>query len=218
MNKNRLFVVIAAIAVLALFVGGAFLRNRSETSAIAEAPGVDASILIRSHSQIYGNANASVTVVEFYDPECEACRAVHPFTKQIISDYGDRVRFVHRYMPFHGGSMLAASVLEEAKELGKYDQALDLLFERQPEWGDHHQPRPDLIAVILTEIGIPKERLETSYLLGKHQAKIAQDRDDGTAAGVRYTPTFFINGRPLIELGEAPLRKMIDEALAKRQP
>lgn len=42
------------------------------------------SSLMRSHSPILGQADAPVTIVEFFDPACEACRAFYPLTKRIL--------------------------------------------------------------------------------------------------------------------------------------
>src|SRR5690606_25364571 len=112
----------------------------------------DADLFVRPHSPVYGNSIARVTVVEWFDPECEACRIVHPIFKNIIAQYKDRVRFVLRYMPYHRNSLYAASVLEEAREFKKFDQAMDILFAKQREWGDHHHPRPELIVDYVSQL------------------------------------------------------------------
>jgi hypothetical protein len=43
--------------------------------------------LVRPDSPTLGSADAPVTLVEFYDPECESCRAFHPTVKKILKDY-----------------------------------------------------------------------------------------------------------------------------------
>ena len=53
------------------------------------------------------------------------------------------------------------------------------------------------------------------YLLEKHSQKIQIDKEDGISLGVQRTPTIFVSGKPLHELGEAPLREAIEQALAK---
>jgi protein-disulfide isomerase len=157
-----------------------------------------------------------VTVVEFFDPECESCRVMHPIVKDVLAEYKDRVRFVLRYMPFHKGSVLAAASLEEARELGKYDQALDVLFERQPIWGSHHEPRPELIATYLAELGIDPVRLQPDSVVPKHLWKIERDQADGRALGVSGTPEFFVNGVRVPELGYRPLKQAIEIALSSQ--
>jgi protein-disulfide isomerase len=210
--KNKLFVLGAvALAALALIVLKFSKPSQTLNEPVPER--VAQVSLVRAHSPTFGNTLARVTVVEWFDPQCEACRAIHPAVKKIMNDYSDRVRFVFRYMPYHSGSMIAASALEEARELGKFKEALELLFEKQPEWGDHHQPRTDLIPGYLATLGIPKDKLDREYLLKKHTETIRLDEADGNGVGVQGTPTFLVNGQPLSELGEEPLRAAIDSAL-----
>jgi protein-disulfide isomerase len=209
--KNKMFILIA----LFIAVGGFALllsQKKSEVTA-APAPVPKDVSFIRPHSPSFGNTMGRATVVEWFDPECESCRVIHPIFKKLVSEYKDRVNFVLRYMPYHGNSMFAASALEEAREFGKFEEALDVLFDKQPEWGSHHDPRPELIPEYLAKLGIPKEKLEREYLINKHGHKIKMDEADGKAVGLRGTPTFFVKGEEVSELGEAPLRQAIEAAL-----
>jgi protein-disulfide isomerase len=222
--KNRLFVfgtLGLAVIAFAFFLtrGGEHQPvsqsavNPSETTTNAAESSLSEAF-VRPHSPRMGNNLARVTVVEWLDPECEACRAMHPAVERLIAEYGDRVLFVVRYMPFHGGSMFAASAIEEAREVGKFKEALGLLFEKQPEWGNHQQPRPDLIPGYLAQLGIPPERLNQDQLIAKHGHKIRMDEADGKKVGIRGTPSFFVNQKPLQELGEEPLRRAIEQELS----
>ncbi len=174
-------------------------------------------LLVRAHSPTKGPDSAPVTIVEFLDPECESCRAMHPIVNDVLAEYRDRVRLVIRYMPLHQSSVLAAASLEEARELGKYDAALDVLFEKQPTWGSHQEPKPELIATYLAELGIDPARLQREYVVPKHLWKIERDQADGQALGVRGTPEFFVNGVRLSELGYRPLKQAIDRALSTQR-
>lgn len=211
--KNKGFVLGAIALVVLAFFGLKFFAQPT-VAPVASGPAANQGNLVRAHSLSMGNSMARVTVVQWFDPECESCRAVHPIFEKIVRDYKDRVHFVLRYMPYHPGSMFAASALEEARELGKFDQALSLLFEKQPEWGDHHQPRPELIPTYLASLGIPKNKLDREYLLKKHGDKIRMDEADGLSVGVSGTPSFFVNGQLVPELGDRPLRSAIDLALS----
>jgi len=222
--KNKWFVFGTIGFAIAIYFVAVF--NQKETSQqptehIAQSSEVAnkttlslSTAFIRPHSPRIGNNMARVTVVEWLDPECESCRAMHPAVKRIIADYKDKVLFVVRYMPYHSGSMFAASALEEAHELGKFEEALSLLFEKQPEWGNHREPRPDLIPSYLVTLGIPLENLDREKLIEKHGDKVLQDQEDGTTVGVEGTPSFFVNEIPLQHLGEDQLRASIDEQLA----
>lgn len=74
-----------------------------------------------------------MTIVEFFDPACEACRAFHPIVKQILTQYPDDVRVVMRYTPFHGeGSELAIKVLEAARLQDVFVPVLEALAKISP--------------------------------------------------------------------------------------
>jgi protein-disulfide isomerase len=213
-------VVLAAVAALlvAAFVVAARLhrggQEQERQAAAARAPAVDAERLVRPDSPSRGPLDAPVTVVEFLDPECEACRAMAPLVERVLAAYPGRVRLVVRYLPLHANSGVAVRALEAAAEQGRYWEMLDALFRNQPVWGSHQSPRPDLIPTYAEEIGLDMDAFRRSVEGIKHQAKLDRDRADAEALGVRATPTFFVNGRPLAQLGEEPLRRAVEEALA----
>jgi protein-disulfide isomerase len=219
---KKLYIASAVLALFAVFALVLYATSEPRNPAVqkqaagqaqAPAPKLDPAYFVRFHSPSFGNRSSGVVVVEWLDPECEGCRAIHPAMVRIMAEYSDRVYFVFRYMPFHSNSLYAASVLEEARELGKFKEALNIIFEKQPEWGGHGKPRPELIPGYLETIGIPKEKLERSSVIQKHGSKIKQDEDDGLKVGVTGTPSFFVNGQQVAELGEDSLRAAINRAL-----
>lgn len=189
-------------------------RAAEQTRAAAQAPAGD-SVFIRPHSRSLGPRDAKVTIVEFLDPECESCRAMHPMVKHLLAQYGGRVRLVIRYMPLHPNSVYAAGALEAAGEQGRYWEMLEILFRNQPVWGSHHHPKPELIPDYAREIGLDMGAFERALGAGAHRAIVEADHADGRALGVTGTPTFFVNGRHLDRLGYETLKALIDEELAK---
>lgn len=220
MRRDVLVVVaIAVVAVVALVIGARVYRGAQEQerqAAAAAAPPVDPDRLVRPDSPSKGPRDAPVTIVEFLDPECEACRAMYPLVERVMREYEGKVRLVVRYVPLHANSALAASALEAAGEQGRYWDMLEALFLHQPEWGDHHQPRPERIPDYAREIGLDMEAFLPSFQGIKHRAKVDRDRADAEALGVRGTPTFYVNGRLLERLGYEPLKAAVEEALAGR--
>ena len=189
-------------------------RESQERAEQVERARAVASVFERPHSRSLGPADAPVTVVEFLDPECESCRAMHPFVKRILAEFPEDVRLVLRYMPLHGNSVLAAGALEAAGAQGRYWEMLDTLFAHQPEWGDHHHPRPELIPDYAAALGLEMAAFDAFLARGDYRELVEIDRRDGEALGVRGTPTFFVNEQPLLRLGYGPLRAMIEHALA----
>jgi len=200
---------IAAIIFAALSF---FYKSKSEDSANPQTSSAN-KILIRDWSPRQGPAMAKVQVVEFLDPECESCRAMHPIVKRVLSKFENKILFVVRYMPFHKNSKLAASWLEAARIQGKYWQALDLLFARQPQWASHHNPRPELIPPFLQLIGVDIAKAKVDIKKQDISDNLDQDQKDGLELGVNGTPTFFVNGRMLERLSEAGLIAMIEAEL-----
>jgi protein-disulfide isomerase len=209
---------IAAVLIAALVAAAAYsLRDQSRERAerVAEQARIDDSVFVRPHSHSMGPETAKVTVVEFLDPECESCRAMYPMVKHLLGQYGGRVRLVVRYMPLHPNSVYAAGALEAAGEQGRYWEMLEILFQHQPHWGSHHAPRPELIPGYARQIELDMAAFDRFLSAGSHRRLVEIDHADGRSLGVTGTPTFFVNGRLLEQLGYAPLKALIDEELAK---
>lgn len=154
----------------------------------------DASILVRDDSYRQGPADAKVTLVEFLDPECEACGAMYPVVERIRQEYGDQIQLVVRYFPLHKNSVLAVQAMEAAGRQGKYEAMYSMLFENQPAWGEKPEPQTQLFLGYARSIGLDMERFQRDLNDATVANKANRDKADGTAAGVRGTPTFFING------------------------
>ena len=225
-------VKILAAIVIVVIIGGVFAANyyrNSVQNAPVTAnsntgkPKIDPATLVRPDSPVLGPADAKITLVEFYDPECESCASFAPVVKKILADYQGKIRLVTRYMPLHPNSMTAANFTEAAGEQGKYWEAQDLLFKKQPEWGTKHGPAPttppppinELFDKYAKELGLDTTKAAAAIKEKRFDAKIAQDKKDGQTLGVRRTPTFFVNGRELATFGEPSLRALIEDELKK---
>lgn len=225
-KEIKILALIAVIVGVAAVLGANYYRE-SKQSERREAATVD-NRLVRPDSAALGPADARVTLVEFLDPECESCGAFAPVLKKILKDYDGKVRLVVRYMPFHPNSRLAASYTEAAGEQGKYWEMQELLFRRQPEWGEIHghgpavaaaaarrEPAPVLFDRYAAELGLDVGRIRAAVAENRYASKVERDMRDGQSLGVSKTPSFFVNGRVLMRFGEAPLRALIEEELRK---
>lgn len=218
--------LIVVVVIVAAVVGSRYYTSsvqsvqRPTNTAPATAP---AGQLVRPDSATLGPADAKVTLVEFYDPECEACASFAPTVKQILKDYEGRIRLVARYVPLHPNSLTSANFIEAAAEQGKYWEAQDMLFKKQPEWGTKHGAPPDpsappinvLFDKYAKELGLDLEKASRAITERRFEKKIEQDKKDGQGLGVRKTPTFFVNGRMQNGFGEAGLRALIEEEMNK---
>ena len=218
MNRRGLILSVLALGA-AGFGGATWFANRPGPVAEAEpvAPEL-AEAMIRPYSPILGPADAPVTIVEFFDPACEACRAFHPIVKDIMAEHGEAVRVVIRYTPFHGAaSEEAIRVLEAARMQDVYVPVLEAVLREQSRWASHGAPAPGLILQIAATAGLDAEAARTQMLAPGVVAILNQDRADVEAVGIRQTPTFFVNGKPLDPFGEAELRRLVAAEVAAAQ-
>ena len=218
MNRRGLILSVLALGV-AGFGGATWFATRPGPVVEAEpvAPEL-AEAMIRPYSPILGPAQAPVTIVEFFDPACEACRAFHPIVKDIMAEHGEAVRVVIRYTPFHGAaSEEAIRVLEAARMQDVYVPVLEAVLREQPRWASHGAPAPGLILQVAATAGLDAEAARTQMLAPGVVAILNQDRADVETVGIRQTPTFFVNGKPLDPFGEAELRRLVAAEVAAAQ-
>ena len=215
MNRRAIMLSVVAVAV-AVFAAAAWFTTRpASVAATATVPPEQSEALLRSYSPILGPEDAPVTIVEFFDPACEACRAFYPVVKDIMAEHGNAVRVAIRYTPFHGeASEEAIRVLEAARMQDVYEPVMEALLREQPRWASHGAPAPGLILEIAATAGLDEETARTQMLAPDVVAILNQDPADVETMAVRQTPTFFVNGRPLDPFGEAELRALVAEEVA----
>jgi len=162
----------------------------------------------------WGPEDAPVVIVEFSDYQCPYCERFHQETySQIRAAYEGSIRFVYRDMPLsqiHPDAMLAAEAAGCANEQGAFWDYHDLLFNNQQDLSR------TALGSYATQIGLDINTFNQCLDTGRYQQEITSDMQAAASYGVQGTPTFFINGRPLV--GAQPFTvfaAMIDEELAK---
>lgn len=223
MNR-RSVILIVSVVILAVFAAAAFFYSPSQSPQQAQAPGSTTQEaatqtkqgggqLVRFHSPVFGPAQAPVTIVEFFDPSCEACRAFHPYVKQILAENPKDVRLVLRYVLFHQGSEEVARMLEAARKQNLHEQVLEAVLQAQPGW--HDDPKVAEAWAAAERVGLDLEQARQDMHTPSVNAVLETDMQDVKAVGVRGTPTFFVNGRALSEFGPEPLRRLVSSEVAK---
>lgn len=188
MNR-RIFVIATAVAAVGVFVGGALLYNPAEKKSSTTQVMNDSAPLVRPNSPVLGPADAPVTIVEFFDPACETCRAFYPIVKQIMAAYPTKVRVVLRYAAFHPTSEEAILILEAARLQGKFEAVLERLLATQPQWAPHGRPA-DSAWTVLEGTGLDMERAKQDAKMPDIIGMMNQDAADVAAVGVSGTPHF----------------------------
>lgn len=151
---------------------------------------------------LLGDKKAKITIIEFSDYQCSFCQRFYLNTfGQLVENYIDTglVNYVHRDFPlsFHMNAVPAAEAAECAGEQDKYWEMHSAIFDNLSEW-ESSSEIDQLLAVYATEIGLDIDKFESCTASDKKLAEIQGDMDDGIAAGVSATPTFFINGEKVV--------------------
>jgi protein-disulfide isomerase len=137
----------------------------------------------------FGPDDAPVTVIEYGDFECPYCAAAAPVLHELVETGGD-IRLVFRHFPLfevHPHALTAALAAESCTASGTFWSMHDALFAHQAHLDDASLRRyaasvgadPDLA------VGLPAQVFAPT---------VQADYAAGVQAGVRGTPTLFING------------------------
>lgn len=173
----------------------------------------EAPSLVRAHSPVVGPAEAPVTITEFFDPSCEACRAFYPFVKKILSEHSGDVRLVIRYVPFHRGSEEAVRILETARMQGVYEPVLEAILKVQPQWHDDPQLKAAWDAAAAAGLDVQRARKQAAE--PSIAGNLAVDIEDAKAYSITRTPTFFVNGKPVEPFGPEQLYNLVRSEVAQ---
>jgi protein-disulfide isomerase len=137
---------------------------------------------------VAGNADGDITIVEYFDFNCPACRKLEPELRQVVQDDG-KVKLVYKDWPVLGPVSVAAARLALAtKYQDKYVAAHDALM------GTASKLTEPRIRELLSNAGIDVDRaakdLETNAKA--IDAILARNNDQATAFGFKGTPSFIV--------------------------
>lgn len=222
MNRNVIVVGATVLLVGGFGIGGWIYQTKQAEAVAAANKAAEAALaasesaaaartdaLERQGAQRLGDPDARVTIVEFFDPACETCAELSPYVKDLVTQNPGRVQVVSRYAPFHAGSDKVVAILEAARRQDLYWKTLEIMFSTQRTWADHQHPQPELLWDLLGQGGVDVARLQTDSADPSIAAAIAEDLRDAKALGVKATPEFFVNGKPLPKWGLRQLTELV---------
>lgn len=134
----------------------------------------------------------SVTIVQFADFECPFSKDTYSTVREFMNTHAEDTRFVFRYFPIaevHSHALKAAEAAGCANDQGKFWVYYDKLFQNQEQLADTDLKR------YARETGMNSRVFDACLDGGAHYKEVMQDYQDGLRAGVRGTPTFFVNGQ-----------------------
>jgi len=142
-----------------------------------------------------GAANTLVTIVEFTDFHCPFCQRVQPTPAEVLQKYGHKVRLVFGDFPIASlrpEAPRAHVAARCAEEQGKFWAYHDKLFAVPA------RSTPEQLKAYAQDVGLDLIAFPGCLNSKKHEAAVQKDIEMGNRLGVTGTPTFFINGQPLV--------------------
>jgi protein-disulfide isomerase len=149
-------------------------------------------------SPVKGPDNAVVTIVEWADFECPACRATKPMLDSALNKYPQRVRLVFKHFPLaiHENAEKAARSAVAAHQQGKFWPMHDGLFEKDPPLN------LPVLERVAKSIQLDFDQWKTDLESESVADAVARDRKQGEHVELTGTPTIFINGRRFVSAGD----------------
>jgi len=151
-------------------------------------------------NRIKGNKSAQKILVEYSDFQCPACARYYRITKRLIEELGSDFQLTFRHYPLkkHANAELAAKSSEAAGRQGKFWEMHDLLFERQKEWAKRKSEEAEgLFVRYAASLNLNVEQFQGDLHSQAVANKVHNDVQDGRRSGVKFTPTFFLNGQKI---------------------
>jgi uncharacterized membrane protein len=154
-----------------------------------------------------GAQKPTLTITEFSDYECPHCRQAHAQLRNIVAQFPDRVRLVHRHFPldqacnrsierpFHQSACWAAQLAECAGRAGRFWDANDILFELSNSLDTQSTKK------IAAELKLDPAALDRC-MKGEGLADVKNDIEVGIALKLEGTPSFLVDGQ--VYMGNLP--------------
>lgn len=159
-----------------------------------------------------GPADALITILEYADYECKPCGEAYRLLKQVLSDYDDKVLWVHRHLPLrhsHPLAQQAAEAVEAAGAQGKFWEMHDRLFEAKGAL-EYEQ-----LVRYAAELGLNVDQFKTDLDNRRFKDAVNTDFKEAVKRKIKVPPALFINGLPLDgPRTETAIRAKIDGMLA----
>lgn len=210
---------LVAVAILAfIFLGNH--ANKDENANPKEAAAID-----YTDQPFLGNESAPVSIIEFGDYKCPACKDFDenflPIILKELVDTGKAKLYFMNYSFINIDSERSAKFAESVfHELGNetFWKFHDLLFEKQPADEKADVFTEKFLIDTLKEIADDQDvdKVVNDFKAKKSDDAWQKDMDYGKKLGVTGTPTLFVNGKRFEGNSLDDLADMVDQAAKEK--
>jgi protein-disulfide isomerase len=153
-----------------------------------------------------GPEDAPITIVEFSDYNCPFCQKWHVETfNQLMAAYPDQIRFVYRDLPVVGGGTVGLGAAIAANCAGEQDAYWDY---HQALFSGQNAMDSQGFLQYAADLNLDQDAFQECVEDERNAQEVENDLRYGASLGITGTPTFFINGIPVV--GAQPLQVFIN--------
>jgi protein-disulfide isomerase len=198
-NTNKAWYIgiglVIALVLIAFFVSRS--STKIDSDAIAQIP------VNQPSAHLKGNLDSNLTLVEYSDFQCPACKAAAPDIAKLVEEFGDKFKLEYRHFPLrsiHPNAQIGAQAAEAAGMQGKFWEMHDMLFDKQSEWSQSFNPEK-YFKQYAEELGINTDRFV--YDLNSDVVKDVVNKQFSEAESLKLpgTPSFVVDGK-IVDINE----------------
>jgi len=219
-KRNALYkkvgIIVAVVLVVLISIAG--LVKLAGSSDSSSSSGINVPPVSKSDIT-EGNPKSKVTLIEYADFQCPACAAYHPIVNQLLADFNGKIFYVYRMFPLstlHKNAIISAQAGYAAYKQGKFFEMDDYLFNKQTEWADLSDP-----TTAFTDYAklLKLDTNKFTTVMNSDEAKnyVADSENQASNTGINATPTFFVNGKQIVNPASYDeFKKIIQDELNKK--
>lgn len=177
---------------------------------------------VSKDDQVLGTADVAkkVTLIEYADFQCPACKNYAPLVRQLKEDFGDDLLIVYRYFPLinsHKTAMAASQAGYAAGKQNKFWEMSDIIYENQEKWSESPKAK-GLFTEYAKQLDLNLEQFASDYDAESTRKFILDQMNSGISIGVSYTPSFFLNGKLITNpQGYDAFKQLIQDEIKKNK-
>ena len=212
MNKNQIIVGIISVLGLFILLLGAYKFTGAPT--VNVYPEMQK---VKADDHISWSPEKKNILVEYSDFQCPTCKNFHNIFKTFEAsgstdfEITEKVTLVYRHFPLyqiHANAMISSYAAEAAAKQGKFFQMVDLIYSQQEKWSNLPNSK-DYFVGLAKQLKLDHKKFASDMDSADVKKKVNDDLAEGNKAGIRSTPTFFLNGKKLDNISVDQFKKLL---------
>jgi protein-disulfide isomerase len=220
-RNRRILITLGVVLVLSAIVAvGVIYSSGGKTEPTTPAGSV--AMAADSPALLMGPDKATHKVVVYEDFLCPYCREFETATRSFLHDYARKGRVQVEYRPFHllpdPYSTRALTAWGAVLENGTPQQAYSFhnaLYDNQPYENDPNKPGTDQLVSMAKKAGVNSDKA-LSAMQQDNPAFVTQADQNAQKAGVKGTPTVFVDGKELQGASISDMADNLERILAQK--